>query len=116
MDSPDSEIEHVCRRVVYHLTVKASIQVCLAAKLFPPALYQPRWIVAARWHHSHSSAHQRLRGRAGVRRKAGHEIHAFSDAPRERNPLTHELAHEVAFTVYIPAAVRRAAARGCGAG
>ena len=112
MDSPDSEaLERVCRRVVYHLTVKASIQVCLAAKLFPPALYQPRWIVAC------SLASQSLRvltsgfvGAPVSGERPDTKSTPFLMRLASENLLTHELAHEVAFhSVYIPAAVRRAA-------
>ena len=112
MDSPGSEaLERVCRRVVYHLTVKASIQVCLAAKLFPPSMYQPRWIVAC------SLASQSLRvltsgfvGAPVSGERPDTKSTPFLMRLASENLLTHELTHEVAFhSVYIPAAVRRAA-------
>ena len=39
-------LTRVTRRVVYHLTVKPAMETCLSCKLYPPAMYQPKFLLA----------------------------------------------------------------------
>lgn len=43
---PSSEaLTRVARLILYHLTVKPAMEVCLACKIFPPAMYQPKFLL-----------------------------------------------------------------------
>ncbi len=39
------ELTRVSRLIVYNLTVKPAMEVCIACKVFPPAMYQPRFLL-----------------------------------------------------------------------
>lgn len=42
----EEELTRLARLVVYQLTVKPAMEVCLACKIYPPAMYQPRFLLA----------------------------------------------------------------------